>query len=509
MDPVRIRVFAIATGLVLAASSAANAGPHDRLTWKGPGTCLSCHAREAREVHESSHYQWEGPAPYSVDGPLLQGKLRTAFNSYCINVTGNWSGCGNCHIGRGAVPGPSFIRTQAQNIDCLVCHQEQYRRRKVDGVFVPDTVAMSIPMDTAVQTVHLPTRATCLQCHARGGGGDNYKRGDLAVAHTATTDRTFDVHMATTGANMACQQCHTTVNHRIAGRGSDLRQTDLDVQMTCSNPACHATKAATSGHSTAAIGRHVARVACQTCHVGRSSARNALDTSASEATEMHRDWAQPHVTASGAIHPLPTLVNDIRPQYRFWNKYSANYSLGDAAFVDPATGRYPTSRPLGSIDDLTAASKLYPFKYKTANQPIDLLRNILVPLDTSVYFATGDLARATSQGMVNMGHGAGDPWQMVTTDTFQLLTHEIAPRDRALRCADCHGPTATQMSLPSLGYTLKAPAATVCTQCHNNKTNPGWQSLHNKHVTDKRIECSMCHAFSRPERGLRIGITRD
>jgi len=508
MDSVRLRVLAITLGLGLAGSSMAGAGPHDGLRWNGPGTCVACHQHQAAAVHESAHYQWQGPAPYSVNGPVLQGKFRSAFNSYCINITGNWGACGGCHVGLGALPEPSVTQSQLENIDCLICHQEQYKRRKVNGVFVPDTAAMTITMDVAVQTVHMPTRATCLQCHARGGGGDNYKRGDISLAHAATTDRTFDVHMATTGGDLTCQQCHTTENHRMAGRGSDLRQTDLDVQMTCSNGTCHPRMVGVASHGSSTIGRHVARVACQTCHVGRTSARNAFDTAASEATEMHRDWATPHVTPTGAIHPLPTLANNIRPLYRFWNRYSENYSLGDVAVVDPGTGFYPTSRPLGSIDDATPSSKLYPFKYKTADQPLDLLRSILVPLDTSVYFATGDLARAASQGMVNMGYDARDPWEMVTTDTLQLLTHEIAPKSRALRCEDCHGPRATQMDLPSLGYTLKAPAATVCTQCHDNERNPGWRDVHEKHVTDKKIECSMCHSFSRPERGLRVGVTR-
>jgi len=57
-----------------------------------------------------------------------------------------------------------------------MCHQKHYKRKKVNGVFQPDTGNMCIDMNTAVQTVHKPKRDNCLQCHANGGGGDNYKR---------------------------------------------------------------------------------------------------------------------------------------------------------------------------------------------------------------------------------------------------------------------------------------------------------------------------------------------
>jgi hypothetical protein len=318
--------------------------------------------------------------------------------------------------------------------------------------------------------------------------------------------------MATTGADMACQQCHTVSRHRIAGRGSDLRQTDYDVKMSCTTSSCHAGKAsASSGHSSREISRHVQRVACQTCHVGRVSARNAVDTAATEATEMFRDWAVPHRTASGAIHPTPTLANNIRPVYRFWDGYSDNYSLGDQAFLDPATGAYPTSRPNGSIQDRSTATKLYPFKYKTASQPFMPRLQQLIALDTSVYFATGDLGAATRQGLVNMGMASAEPWTMVKTDTMQLLTHEIAPRSAALACSSCHGRTATQVNLRSLGYTLKGPASSVCVQCHEyeSPTEKSFRDLHHKHVDDKRIDCSMCHGFTRSERRLSTAIIRD
>ena len=154
-------------------SAMAQGNPHEGLLWEGPGTCVTCHEQQARTMHGSVHYQWEGPTPYMTGGPALQGKLHTSVNSYCINILGNWGGCSTCHVGFGAVPSPVVTPAQLENIDCLLCHQEAYKRKKVNGVFVPDEQNMTMTMNEAVQTVHLPGRLNCVQCHAKGGGGDN------------------------------------------------------------------------------------------------------------------------------------------------------------------------------------------------------------------------------------------------------------------------------------------------------------------------------------------------
>jgi hypothetical protein len=468
---------------------------HDSLVWNGPGTCLQCHESEAADMHGSVHYQWQGQAPYAVSGPVVQGKMNTAVNSYCINILGNWNACGTCHTGLGAKPEATITRAQTENIDCLICHQKDYKRKKVNGVFVPDTAAMTITMDQAVRTVQKPVRSACLQCHAKGGGGDNNKRGDMALAHAGTSDRNFDVHMATTGANLSCQRCHTTENHRIAGRGSDLRETDLDLQMGCSTATCHPGKLSQSGHESSDISKHVKKVACQTCHI-KTYARNASDTTANESTEMYRDWTKPEWVASlNRWEPLITRAGNQKPSYQFWNGYSYNYNLNELIVIDPATGKYPTSRPEGGIND--PDSKLFPFKYKKALQPIATNLSRLIALDTSVYFATGDKDASSKQGLINMGLNAAEPYAFVETDTYQLITHETMPSSQALTCNQCHGSTATQMNLKNMGYVLKGSASSVCTQCHEYESNPGFTTLHKKHVTDKKFDCSKCHNFTR------------
>jgi hypothetical protein len=101
-----------------------------------------------------------------------------------------------------------------------------------------------------------------------------------------------------------------------------------------------------------------------------------------------------------------------------------------------------------------------------------------------------------------MGLNANEPYSWVETDTFQMLNHQVSSSEAALACDDCHGSTARMDLQGELGYALKGPQSTVCFQCHGEKEDKSFTELHNKHVKDKRYDCSWCHSFSRPERGL-------
>ena len=187
---------------------------------KAPKPACGATTAQAQDIHASAHYQWEGASPYQFDGPLLQGKKQSAVNSYCINILGNWGGCGNCHVGLGKSPArPRRLRHDLANIDCLICHQEKYKRVKAQGRVRPGYGEHDHHDGPGGPDGAQADARTCLQCHAKGGGGDAYKRGDLALAHGTTSDRAFDVHMAKTGANLPCQKCHTVSEHRIAGAG--------------------------------------------------------------------------------------------------------------------------------------------------------------------------------------------------------------------------------------------------------------------------------------------------
>jgi len=479
--------------------SGGGSSPHAGLTYGGyPGNCLSCHAEQANEMLSSTHYQWQGDTPDMVNGTgQPQGKLTNAVNSYCINILGDWPVCGSCHVGRGERP--DTAGNNLNNIDCLVCHNADYasqRTRLADG-----TMGVASPADSMVQNISKPTRANCLSCHAKAGGGDAVKRGDFSLATITNADSRFDVHMNASGSDLACQSCHVFNNHKVIGKGSDLRPTDDTArgsEVSCLT--CHTDKASAQGHATTKINDHVARVACQTCH---------LPTYAKVATETYRDWryhhdGSPADATAVAGHPYTDKMADLVPTYAFWNRQSDNALLGDDATgtYNPATDTWATSVPMGDVTD----GKLYPFKYKTAVQPITRADHRLIALNTFEYLkGSGNVEAAIAQGLTAMGYPAGEPYDWVETDTYQLLNHGINPATDALQCSSCHDTTARMDLKGKLGYQLKAAESVVCAQCHSPKTSNDFDSVHSRHVSSRGYDCSNCHNFSRPERGLRVG----
>ncbi len=476
--------------------------PHAALRWSNyPANCLSCHPGEFGDAYQGVHYQWQGQAPENVNQPgILQGKLTNAINSYCVSVGDNWQICGKCHAGRGAVPvwTQTPTREQLLNVDCLVCHNDDYskvRTRLADGSLGPSTTDTAL-LDSYVRTIKAPTRASCLSCHAYAGGGDAVKRGDLSWATANTTDRNYDVHMATTGGDLSCQSCHAWSKHKVTGRGSDLRVTDNPGEVTCSTSTCHPGDNV-AGHSSA-VQKHVARVACQTCHIP-AYGRNAADSAATEATEIDRNWLVTNVSGAKPWHPGSTKANNVTPAYRWWNGTNDNMLLRDANLTLGTDGTYATSKPVGTVNG--SGTKLYPFKYKTATQPMRAANRMLVGIDTLDYMiGSGNPYTATGIGLTKMGFASTDAVDWVKTSTYQALNHSVPPATDALQCADCHGST-TRMNLKAdLGYALKGPESTVCVQCHNAKSPMTFAAVHSRHA---RYECSFCHTFSRPERGLR------
>lgn len=488
------------------------------LVWSGYGTCLTCHRTQAQAMYQGVHYQWKASGAKMTTGPAAsQGKMdaldgSSALNAYCINILGGWTACGACHTGTGAKPVATSSPTDAQlsSIDCLMCHKNgsiatPYARTRnaATGLFEPNA---GIDMNNVVRTVAKPTRNTCLGCHAKAGGGDAVKRGDIALANGTTADSLYDVHMATSRGNLPCQSCHVFNSHKVAGRGSDLRPQDSTTAVNCSTSTCHPTKnSLTSGHTTVDVNHHIGRVACQACHLPKY-AKNANDTTATEATETNRTWEASEWNATlNRYEPLPTKANDLAPKYAFWNGKSWGNNLGDVAVIDPKTGYYQISRPVGAVND-PAGTKLYPFKYKTAQQPLDTTTGKLIGLNTGTFFATANYNQAVLDGLAGMGR-TGDAWKTVTTDEYQVLNHQIPPATgNVLGCTSCHPETTTtKMKLKTdFGYSLKNTLTVICGQCHSVQSNPGFTSVHSRHVANYGYDCSFCHNFSRAtERSLK------
>ncbi|MCK5193725.1 MAG: hypothetical protein KAQ71_07940 [Desulfobulbaceae bacterium] len=486
---------------------------HDCLTAADyPTACLGCHdsgvaGDQYGDAFGSVHYQWTGPGTDMTNQPgTVQGKLTNAMNTYCINVLGNWGVCGTCHAGRGVKPGAG---DDVSNVDCLMCHNEEYalaRTRLGDGSMGPAT-----PADSMYQPA-TPTRTNCLKCHAFGGGGNGIKRGDLANELISNTDPEYDVHMNNAGANLQCFDCHSFNGmHKVTGKGSDLRPTDFDSEVSCES--CH-NNDGNGGWSHEIAGvrgepdRHMDKVSCQACHI---------PTYGKTHTEIHRTWTT-HIngtdaTTCDAANPCPghpdhdSNTEPLVPAYKFWNRMSDNYLLGDVANISE-TGTYQTSMPQGDTGEYNG--KLYPFKYKTSEAPISTDGKIIA-VDTWEYLkVTGNINTAVAQGVDNMraaGITVGDFDHWGTSDTYQLITHGITPAASITGCDQCHGAwdIASDNMLDAMGYKLKGAKFDVCNQCHDGgkKLPRNHERMHGHVNKGSGIDCLFCHDFTRAtSRGL-------
>ena len=87
-------------------------------------------------------------------------------------------------------------------------------------------------------------------------------------------------------------------------------------------------------------------------------------------------------------------------------------------------------------------------------------------------------------------------YEFAETERFMGLYHEVAPASQALTCSSCHG--GNRLNFAALGYTPRATrnGKPLCASCHGAKSG-NFTFIHEKHVTDKRLDCSNCHTFSK------------
>ena len=532
----RVRSFgwscAVLAGFgVLAGSNAwANNPAHEGITeYNGPATCVACHPNEARGMFGSTHYQWSGPTPKVPNIVGNAGKAERGFNTYCGTPdSSRRSTCTNCHAGNGGTPTDTMTAAQLNNIDCMMCHQDLYKRKaagpfeplsfvdylgntrnfsfpveSADGSFLntADTANMTIGIVDAARSVHLPTRASCLRCHSNAAGTDGGKRGDLSSANINPTT-TSDFHMSPQGANLTCQACHQTENHRIMGRGLDLPSNDRPEYMTCTT-SCHST----TPHTTARLNVHAARVACQTCHIP-AYAKDAAGT------EVRRDWRVPEYFQSvlggqGGYKGEEIRGNTLTPTYQWFDQTSLVYAQGQSPSLN-ANGEYEMGSPRGSV--ASSGAQIYPMKEHWSVSARHDATGQLIPHSTFKFFATGNWDEAVADGMAYAGLTGS--WNTVDVHTFQTINHGVEPKANALACGKCHAYYAAgqpvRMDLQGkLGYAPKGPATTICRQCHGSESYGNFSTIHSRHVDSKGYDCVWCHTFTRAERNLRIPSGQD
>lgn len=478
-------------------------------SYAGPSTCIGCHTTAGRDMLATIHMKWTGPTPEVTNaGGKELGKAVGGINTFCTYAMSSQAACFNCHVRSDGNAGHAPVEG---DVDCLMCHSDAYQRklredtanpitvtnvlgqtktyypgfRESDGDYVFEPNFASMPTGTTMvglaQTVHRPTRKSCLRCHAKAGGGDWTKRGDMG-ANTESPTADQDVHMASTRGNLSCTACHKATLHKMGGRGIDLRETEAP-RPTCTS--CHAA----APHASSDINRHAqGRVACQVCHI-RTFGKGG-------ATEMARDWTRPVWNATfcngqGGFVGEETRQSNVKPEYVWWDNTSYVYNVGETITMDP-TGVYHMAKANGKAFD--GKSKVVPVKRHFSVMAKTDTGKIVPPV-ISTMFMTGDWNKAVQDGMAEQGLTGG--YTLVNVDAELLITHGVDPKTSAPACAQCHAtsgntPDGTLMlSFGQLGYHNWPVKVQNCTLCHSAKSS-SFTSMHGSHRTRVR-SCANCH----------------
>jgi hypothetical protein len=338
------------------------------------------------------------------------------------------------------------------------------------------------------KNVHMPTRKSCLRCHAKAGGGDWTKRGDMGANTVAPTDAQ-DVHMSPTRGNLSCADCHAVSGHKISGRGIDLRATEAP------DPKCTDCHGSAPHSSSTTVGtkmnRHAAgQVACQTCHIKTFGKGGA--------TEMSRDWGAPTWNAAfcngqGGYVGHEVKLSNVTPEYRWFDGTSYVYNVGETITTN-ADGTVTLAKANGKIFD--GKSKIVPIKNHTTTKIALLADGRIVPPAIMWMFMTGDFNQAIQKGMEDQGMTGS--YTYVNGNAEMLVTHGVEPKSMAPSCATCHDysgetPDGSKMvPFGKLGYHTWPAKVKNCTLCHSAKTL-SWESMHRKHASEMGKDCKSCH----------------
>ena len=464
MKLVRLLFMMFVMGLYVS-SVACAATDHSQLV-KGPfksgedvtKVCLQCHEKEAKDFIKTTHWTWKGTPNH------LKGKEKSSeqfgkanmVNAVCTSIEGGKDGvvheqCSKCHAGYGWT-NTNFDFSNSGKVDCLICHAQKGNYSKVIGGNV-NKQAMekgSMNLELAAQSVAVPTRSNCGSCHYFGGGGDSVKVPGIEST-LEKKDRKLDVHMGTKvsgGADMACQTCHATKDHKIAGASSMTAH--YDERVNCDN--CHSGAKAPHQKSKngAILAKHTGTVACQTCHIPYFAR--------SQATKTEWYWSEAGKDIKLAEQfDKETYVKKMgrfvwgmneKPVYAWYNGTVEHYMKGDV-IKDPSKPVVIT-KPVGSISDKSA--KIYPYKYFVGDLPMDsTFKYLSIFQHYKSFWNDFNWEKALMGGAEGSKLPYSGKHQFVKTASYFSLSHEVAPKEEALQCGECHA-GGTRMDWKALGY---------------------------------------------------------
>jgi len=422
--------------------------------------CLSCHTEAAKQIHLTQHWKWEYRNP---DTNQLLGK-KNVVNNFCTSVSSNYKACASCHIGYNT-DGPKFDLTSETNVDCLVCHDQTGKYKKPSGFagnpvtkdteFPPGSgkIVRGINLSEISQKVGPTKRSTCGTCHFYGGGGDGVKHGDLDSS-LEKPEKALDVHMAADGLNFTCATCHMTKGHQVPGSryaptAQDKEGAHMRGKADGSNPTtCQACHGQTPHKKEAKLNDHTDKLACQTCHIP-AFARGDVPT------KMSWDWStagkrdkngKPLVIKNDEGHDIYLGIkgdfvyeDNVKPEY-YWFNGTVKYTLADDK-IDKANQPVWISKFEGSATD--GKSMIWPVKLFRGKQPFDaenktLTINHLAGQDEDAYWKNMNWDRAIAAGMAAAGKPYSGKYDFIETAAMWPITHMVAPKDKAVGCAECH-----------------------------------------------------------------------
>ena len=429
------------------------------ILYEGTESCLMCHQDDAEAMLGMGHFKWQGKVENIAGLEGGEYGKNQLLNNFCIAVPSNEGRCTQCHAGYG-YDDKTFNFNDPANIDCLACHDQSGTYAKG-----PKTAGMPVPgidLNAVARSIALgaqPQRKNCINCHAKAGGGDNVKHGDLSTDLIATT-REYDVHMGVDGANLVCADCHGAnhepdtgaVNHGIAGMA--LHSVHEGEMKQCTD--CHGGVVAIHQDTPAAEllnpGWHD-RLACQTCHI--PAIARAIPTKTEWYWEDAGDADRvPVIDPETGMPDYDKMkgsfvwANNVRPALRYsngkWNRKVIGMSDSyDAEPIDLAS-------PQGSYSDPDAM--IYPFKKMIGTQPVDPVNSLLVVPHLfggkggpNPYWAKYDWDLAIQDGQAYTGQPYSGTYGFASTEMLLSVNHEVAPKEMALgsgsapdNCLQCH-----------------------------------------------------------------------
>ena len=434
--------------------------------------CLSCHNLAAKQVHASTHWNWE--FPNSKTGQLL-GK-RNILNSTLIAISSNESYCALCHISN-EWNDERLDFTAEEQVDCLACHDTTgtYASNKMHRLRVKCS-ACHVEFDKSkarevvrkpnfaelAKHVGKPTIQSCGSCHFYSDGGDGLKHGDLDSS-LATATRDLDVHMAKDGLGYTCTTCHRAELHQMRGnryapKSKDVTGMDVVGGSRATCESCHGL-APHPESANVKLNDHVDRIACQTCHIP-ALARGGRPT------KTYWDWS----TAGRLSEKGKAIVEkddkgriiyssqrgsgqwaeNLAPDYIWFNGQIEYLTMDDT--INPAD-IVRLNILSGAPDD--PESRIWPVKTLRGKLPIDAKNATLVAArlfgkKNDAFWKAYDWPASIGAGMKAAGRDFSGKVGFIETEMSIPINHMVAPAKDALACVSCHSRNGRMANVPGI-----------------------------------------------------------